>query len=132
MWSVISSLQYGKWSSKKKSIPNSLSSSLFTKKCLSPQEYFLVYMHKLKFARPHHYKQNLKKMKQRKTMFFKNKYMYLHINLIWKWNFKTVIPGKIWWNRSGNKGCHGLAMNLLKHHEDLWALRYQLTFTTRS
>ena len=22
-------------------------------------------------------------------------------------------------------------MNLLKHHEDLWALRYQLTLTTR-
>lgn len=43
-----------------------------------------------------------------------------------------VIPGKVWWNGSGNKGCHGLSMNLLKHHEDLCALRYQLTLTTRS
>lgn len=44
---------------------------------------------------------------------------------------KCAIPGKVWWNRSGNEGCHGLSMNLLKHHEDLWALRYQLTLTTR-
>ena len=43
-----------------------------------------------------------------------------------------VAPGKIWWNRSGDKGRHGLSMNLLEHHEDLRALRYQLTLTARS
>lgn len=43
-----------------------------------------------------------------------------------------AVPGKIRWNGSGDKGRHGLSMNLLEHHEDLRALRYQLTFTTRS
>lgn len=40
-----------------------------------------------------------------------------------------MLPGEVWGDWSGDKGLHGLAVNLLEHEQDLWALGDQLALT---
>lgn len=37
------------------------------------------------------------------------------------------LPGEVWWDWCGNKGLHGLPVDLLEHEQDLWTLGNQLT-----
>lgn len=36
------------------------------------------------------------------------------------------LPGEVWWDWCGDKGLHGLPVDLLEHEQDLWTLGNQL------